>query len=95
MLDESGLTGPRPQDVRRVVQERLGVEVPDTATDLIDEGLLDSLALVTLIVGLEDAYGCSLPLDDFDLEHFRTVDAMTAFLTESQALVPSRPEPAA
>jgi D-alanine--poly(phosphoribitol) ligase subunit 2 len=65
-----------------LVRDRLGVEVPSPDTDLVGAGLLDSLALVTLIVGIEDTFGCRLPLDDFDLDRFRSVDAMAAFLGE-------------
>jgi D-alanine--poly(phosphoribitol) ligase subunit 2 len=65
-----------------LVRDRLGVEVPSSDTDLVPDGLIDSLALVTLIVGIEDTFGCRLPLDDFDIERFRSVDAMAAFLAE-------------
>ncbi|MEJ2864255.1 acyl carrier protein [Actinomycetospora flava] len=75
-------TGPLTERLTDLVRDRLGVEVPAPDTDLVAEGLLDSLALVTLIVGLEDTFGCQLPLDDFDIDRFRSVDAMAAFLTE-------------
>lgn len=65
-----------------LVRDRLGVEVPSSDTDLVADGLIDSLALVTLIVGIEDTFGCRLPLDDFDIERFRSVDAMARFLAE-------------
>jgi acyl carrier protein len=65
-----------------LVRDRLGVDVPSPDTDLVAEGLLDSLALVTLIVGIEDTFGCRLPLDDFQLDRFRSVEATAAFLTE-------------
>ena len=65
-----------------LVRDQVGVEVPSSDTDLVDAGLLDSLALVTLIVGMEDTFGCRLPLDDFDIDRFRSVDAMAAFLAE-------------
>ncbi len=49
-------SGERPAD--RPVRDRLGVEVPSSDTDLVADGLIDSLALVTLIVGIEDTFGC-------------------------------------
>jgi acyl carrier protein len=67
--------------VADVVSERAGIDVPDTSTDLLDAGLLDSLALVTLIVALEETFGVQLPLDDFDVDHFRSIDAMSDFLS--------------
>jgi D-alanine--poly(phosphoribitol) ligase subunit 2 len=66
-----------------LVRDQLGVDVPSSDTDLLAVGLLDSLALVTLIVGIEDTFGCRLPLDDFDIDRFRSVDAMAAFLAEA------------
>jgi acyl carrier protein len=66
-----------------LVRDQLGVDVPSPDTDLVAAGLLDSLALVTLIVGIEDTFGCRLPLDDFDIDRFRSVDAMAAFLAEA------------
>jgi D-alanine--poly(phosphoribitol) ligase subunit 2 len=66
--------------VADVVSERAGIDVPDTSTDLLEAGLIDSLALVTLIVALEETFGVQLPLDDFDVDHFRSVDAMSDFL---------------
>lgn len=67
--------------VADVVSERAGIDVPDTSTDLLEAGLLDSLALVTLIVALEETFGVQLPLDDFDVDHFRSIDAMADFLS--------------
>ena len=67
--------------VAGVVAERIGIEIPDPETDLLEAGLIDSLALVTLIVALEDTFGVQLPLDDFDIDHFRSVSAIADFLT--------------
>jgi D-alanine--poly(phosphoribitol) ligase subunit 2 len=66
-----------------LVRDQLGVDVPSSETDLVAAGLLDSLALVKLIVGIEDTFGTRLPLDDFDIDRFRSVDAMAAFLAEA------------
>jgi D-alanine--poly(phosphoribitol) ligase subunit 2 len=76
-------TGAMTDQLTDLVRDRLGVEVPSTDTDLVADGLLDSLALVTLIVGIEDTFGCRLPLDDFDIDRFRSIDAMAAFLAEA------------
>ena len=68
------------EKITALIEERLGVEVPASDADLIEAGLIDSLALVTLIVGLEDTFGCQLPMDDFDVDRFRSVDAMVDFM---------------
>lgn len=66
-----------------LIRNALSVDVPDGDTDLIDSGLLDSLALVTLIVEIEDEFEVELPLEDFDLDRFRSVERIAAFLTEA------------
>jgi D-alanine--poly(phosphoribitol) ligase subunit 2 len=63
-----------------VMSDRAGIEVPDAEADLLDAGLIDSLALVTLIVAFEDTFGVQLPLDDFDIDRFRSVASIAAFL---------------
>jgi acyl carrier protein len=80
-------TDTRPElraQVAEVVSERAGIDVPDTSADLLEAGLIDSL--VTLIVALEETFGVQLPLDDFDVDHFRSVDAMADFLASVGAV---------
>jgi D-alanine--poly(phosphoribitol) ligase subunit 2 len=69
-----------------LIREQLNVDVTDTDADLIGTGLVDSLALVMLIAALEESFACELPLDDFDLENFRTVRRLRAFLEVSGVL---------
>lgn len=66
--------------ITELIRDRMSIEVPAPDTDLIESGLLDSLALVMLITALEDAFACELPLDDFDIEHFRDVGRIAEFL---------------
>jgi acyl carrier protein len=66
--------------VAAVVSDRANIEVPDAEADLIGAGLIDSLALVTLIVAFEDTFGVQLPLDDFDVDRFRSVASIADFL---------------
>lgn len=70
-----------PDDVvRRVVQGVLGVELPDEQTDLIATGLLDSLALVSLVVELEQELGVEIPFATLDLDDFRTLRTLCALV---------------
>ncbi|WP_157647723.1 acyl carrier protein [Actinomycetospora chiangmaiensis] len=71
--------------VADVVSDRAGIDVPSVDEDLLEAGLIDSLALVTLIVALEETFGVQLPLDDFDIERFRSVASMTDLLLEMGA----------
>ena len=67
--------------VAKVMSDQAGIDVPDAATDLLDAGLIDSMALVTLIVAFEDTFGVQLPLDDFEIDRFRSVASIADFLT--------------
>jgi acyl carrier protein len=69
--------------VSEIIRDRLYAEVPSAETDLIESGLLDSLALVMLIVALEEVFACELLLDDFDLEQFRSVERIAEYLQAS------------
>jgi D-alanine--poly(phosphoribitol) ligase subunit 2 len=63
-----------------LIHGALGVDVPGHDVDLIETGLLDSLAVVSLITEIEGDFGFELPLDDFDLDAFRSVERMAAFV---------------
>lgn len=69
-----------------LIRDRLNVEIPDIDVDLIENGLVDSLGLVTLIAAIEEAFACELPLDDFDLDHFRSARRITEYLDASGVL---------
>jgi D-alanine--poly(phosphoribitol) ligase subunit 2 len=48
--------------------------------------LIDSLALVMLITALEATFACELPLDDFDIDNFRSARRITEYLDASGVL---------
>lgn len=68
MNDVDGEDGEIRSLVTELLRDRLGAEVAGADTDLIESGVLDSLALVMLIAAIEEAFACELPLDDFDIE---------------------------
>jgi D-alanine--poly(phosphoribitol) ligase subunit 2 len=61
---------------------RLNVERPDRDADLFDLGVLDSLAFVQLLVALEEEFGVTLALDDIDVDNFRSIGKIAAFVAE-------------
>lgn len=63
-----------------LIRDRLSVDVPASDVDLVESGLLDSLALVMLIAAIEETFACELPLDNFDLENFRSPARICDFL---------------
>jgi D-alanine--poly(phosphoribitol) ligase subunit 2 len=59
--------------VQRLFVETLSIAAPAPDADLIDTGLLDSLALVELLFALEREFDVRIPLEELDIESFRTV----------------------
>jgi acyl carrier protein len=68
--------------LRRLLADVLSIEVTTNDTDLVDAGLLDSLALVMLIAEIEHEFQIELPLGDLDVDRFRSVDRIAEFLAE-------------
>lgn len=71
--------------IRRLFVQALNIEVPSEDTDLIDGGLLDSLALVELLFAIEREFGIRIQLDELDIESFRTVERIGEFVERSLA----------
>jgi acyl carrier protein len=68
-----------------ILREALNVEPPTPDTDLIEAGLLDSLALVALITEIESEFGFEFPLEDVDVDDFRTIDRIAKLVTVNEA----------
>ena len=66
--------------VRRLIVEAVHVDVPTIDADLIERGALDSLALVELIFQLEQEFSISIPLDDIDIDQFRSIRSISEFV---------------
>jgi acyl carrier protein len=77
------MSSPAPDLIDRVRQtfvEALSIQVPSVETDLVETGLLDSLALVELLFAIEQRFGVDLSLGELDIENFRSVERIAAFL---------------
>ena len=74
------------QEIICLVAETLNIAVPAADTDLLASGIMDSLALVELLMQLETHYGVRISADNLDFEHFRSVASISAFVdSERQA----------
>lgn len=62
--------------------DKLHVEVPSPDVDLVEIGVLDSLGFVTLLMHLEEDFGVAVPLEDLDVEKFRSVARITGYLSD-------------
>jgi acyl carrier protein len=70
------------EDIKAVVREHLATEYLaegehlDEHTQLIEEEVLDSIAIFTTVTFLEQRFGIEIPADDVVLEHFETIGAI-------------------
>ena len=71
--------------VQRIFRDVLIIEVPSPTTDIVAAGLLDSLALVTLLFEIEQEFAVSVPLENLDIDSLRTVERIEG-LVERLAL---------
>lgn len=58
----------------------------DLDLDLLEEGLIDSLGIVELIVAIEDNFGITLSPSEFDKEDLATVNKILHILEEKGAV---------
>lgn len=65
-----------------IVADVIDLEAVSEETDLFEVARIDSLALVELIFALEQELGVSLPLEELDVEHFRSVRAISALVAD-------------
>lgn len=68
--------------VARLFVSRLNLEAPADEVDLFETGLLDSLAFVQLLVGLEEEFGIRLSLDEIEVDAFRSIGRIAAFVAD-------------
>ena len=66
---------------------KLNLEVSSVDTDLMETGLLDSLALVELLAQLEETFGVSISTDDLEIENFRSIASIAWFVVQRMAVV--------
>jgi len=82
MIDTLGLQ----RQVVELFAEKLNLDVASAETDLIETGLLDSLALVELLVQLEESFDVSISTDDLELENFRSITSIAVFVMQRAAV---------
>jgi acyl carrier protein len=72
--------------LERLLLKRLNIAVPSTDYDLMASGLLDSLALVELLLALEQEFRLPISMGDLEFENFRSVAAIAAFVERQVGL---------
>ena len=70
--------------VRELLLSTLAIEVLDPDEDLMEGGLLDSLALVELLFELERTFDVAIVVGELDVESFRTIARIAHFVAGRQ-----------
>jgi acyl carrier protein len=68
--------------VAKLLTDELHLEVPSPDCDLVEEGILDSLAFVDLIMTLEKQFHISISFDRIEVDNFRSVAKIADFVCE-------------
>ena len=71
--------------ILELMVERLQVEVPSADLDLFGSGVVDSLMLVRLLAALEERFGVRVAVEELEMDSFRTVRRIAAFVEAKQA----------
>lgn len=69
--------------VHRIFRESLELDV-GVDTDVIEEGLLDSLAFVQLLLALEEEFGVKVDLADLELDDFSTITSIARLVSTNK-----------
>lgn len=71
--------------VLTILREELGVEV-GPEVDVIEDGLLDSLTFVDLMVRLEGTFDMTIDVESVELDDFRTARAIAGYLARDHGV---------
>ena len=69
---------------------KLGLDVPSRETDLFETGALDSMAFVELLALLEEEFGIAVSLDDLEIDRFRSIARIAAFVVSRNGGPPAK-----
>jgi D-alanine--poly(phosphoribitol) ligase subunit 2 len=66
--------------IEHLFLDRLNTRVESPETDLLEGGILDSIALVELLFGLEQEFGIRITIADLDIDSFRSIATIAAMI---------------
>jgi len=74
------------EELAMLFPEALGIDAPAEDADLVEEGVIDSLALIELLFAVERHFGIEIPPDRLEVERFRTVGRLAELVVECGAI---------
>lgn len=67
-----------------LVSKRVNMEIPSAETDLIEVGIIDSLALVDLLLRIEEEFGVRVPLEELEIDDLRSVAGLAKVIVREK-----------
>ncbi len=71
--------------VQDLLREQLLVDVDSPEEDLLSSGLLDSMALVQLLVSIEEGFGVRIALSDLQIDDIRSISSIANLIANRRA----------
>lgn len=71
------------EKIKEIIEDVTGEAVEDT-TEIIEEGILDSFDIVTLVIELNDAFGVKIQVSELLPEYFANVLAIEKLIKSLQ-----------
>lgn len=74
------------QHIVDIFAEQFETRLPSEEIDLLEAGLVDSVKIIDLVLGLEQRFGVSLPFEELEIEDFRTVPKLAERIARAAAV---------
>ncbi len=69
------------EKIKEIIESITG-EIVEDDTDLIEEGILDSFDMVSLVLELQEAFDVKIEVGELLPENFQDVNSIESFLSE-------------
>lgn len=63
-----------------IFADQMRIDVPASDTNLLEHGLLDSLAVIELLTLIEGEFRITIAAEDLELDNFRSIEAISDFV---------------
>jgi len=73
------------QEIGQLINDQLLVEVSSPDDDLLASSVLDSLTLVQLLFDLERRFGVKIPLEELEIDDFRSINSIARLVQARSA----------
>jgi D-alanine--poly(phosphoribitol) ligase subunit 2 len=73
------------REIQAFLLEKLSIQVDSEEMDLLETGVLDSVAQINLLLHLEEHFGLDLPMENLEIDSFRSVANIAELVASNSA----------